>query len=294
MKKYIYRINKLLVRLMRKNACINSNLYIVVENKGTLRELVNETHARKVTRLTVTGLLNGSDIDYIHNSFPELRELDLSCCIISAGEFRCSVHKHIQEIKADRVAPHMFHIEKLISLTLPFSTTDLYLNNMWGTGAFINSLEKINISEKSVLYSSLNGILYDKARKALLKAAPAVKTVVIPKGVNLISKGSFKDCIALRSVSVPDTVNYIGDYAFENCRSLRVLHLPRSLVHTGILPFGKNIMLSDIYCAAEIPPEVFDYPLDTGVCRLHVPYGTRTVYSGAPFWKYFKYIDETE
>ena len=293
MKEYIYRINKWLIRFRSKNTRIDRDLYLVIENKGMLCELINEREARKVTRLTITGPLDGCDMDYIHNSFRRLRELDLSDCIISAGEFRCSVHKDIHQIKACRVVPHMFHIEKLISITLPFSTTDLCLNNMWDPGAFINSLEKINISEKNRFYSSLNGILYDKERKALLKAPPAVKNVIIPLGVRLISKGSFKDCKTLRSVSIPETVTYIGDYAFENCISLKVLRIPQSLVHAGLYPFGKNIMFSDIYCFAEIPPVVTDSPVFTGECRLHVPYGTLFIYFTSPFWKQFKYIDET-
>lgn len=293
MKEYIYRINKWLVRYRRKQTRIKRCLYLVVENKGMLSELVNLREAGRVTRLTITGPLNGCDIDYIHNSFPRLRELDLSDCIVSDGEFRCSVHKNIQEIKACRVVPHMFHIEKLISITLPFSTTDLCLNDMWGSGAFINSLEKINISGKNRLYSSLNGILYDKELNTLLKAPPAVKNVIIPAGVRIISKGAFKDCNTLRSVSIPDTVSYIGDYAFENCTSLKVLHIPVSLVHTGLFPFGKNIMFSDIFCLSEIPPVTIGYPVVTGECRLHVPAGTHSVYAASPFWKHFRYIDET-
>lgn len=281
-----------MIRLRNKNTPVNRDVYLVVENKGMLHDLINEAEARKITRLTVTGPLNGYDIDYIHNNFPALRELDLSDCIIFSGRFRCSVHKHTQDIKADRIAPHMFHIERLVSLTLPFSTTDLCLNNMGGSGAFNNTLEKINISEKNILYSSLDGILYDKLRNTLLKAPPAIKNAMIPEGVRLISKGSFKDCKNLKSLSIPETVTYIGDYAFENCRSLKVLKLPGSLVHTGLLPFGKNILFSDIYCYAHIPPLVYDYPVNAGECRLHVPAGTLCDYAKSSFWKYFNYMYE--
>lgn len=56
-----------------------------------------------------------------------------------------------------------------------------------------------------------------------------VKSVVIPKGVELVSEEAFRICYDLKKVTVSEGVKTIGTNAFELCESLTQISLPSTL-----------------------------------------------------------------
>ena len=60
-----------------------------------------------------------------------------------------------------------------------------------------------------------------------------LKEIIIPDGVEVIEKGTFKDCTDLKKVDIPKTLRKIGDEAFENCISLEEIKIPEGVIEIG-------------------------------------------------------------
>ena len=57
--------------------------------------------------------------------------------------------------------------------------------------------------------------------------------VVIPEGVTVIEKKTFRGCRRLSSVTVPEGVTTIGNRAFLGCTSLSSVTIPESVTTIG-------------------------------------------------------------
>ena len=146
-----------------------------------------------------------------------------------------------------------------------------------GNGAFRGCKKLISIAAAadSNYYCSVDGVLFDKARKTLV-AYPngkteskyvipegteiirgdafgncsKLKTVIMPEGVAEIGASAFMNCSQLAAVSLPDGLQAIDDEAFANCRYLRDINVPASTARIGSRAFSgcgslRSLALSD-------------------------------------------------
>jgi hypothetical protein len=145
-------------------------------------------------------------------------------------------------------------------------------------GAFLGcyGLTAITADPRNTAYSSIDGVLFDKAGKTLVQC-PIKKTgaysipmgvaavgdrafafcagltsVTIPPGVTSIEYGAFSYCAGLTSVSIPAGVTYIGDSAFEWCDKLINVSIPNSVSAIGDRAFAYCSRLTSV----TIPPSV--------------------------------------
>lgn len=93
--------------------------------------------------------------------------------------------------------------------------------------------QNIEVSDKNPYYKTVDGILYSKNGKTLLKC-PKCRTddVVIPDGVERIAPYAFELC-RFKSVSMPDTLIHIGKFAFLSCEDLKYVDLGRGITRLG-------------------------------------------------------------
>ena len=116
----------------------------------------------------------------------------------------------------------------LTSIEIPSSVTSI------GYGAFseCSGLTSINVATDNSIYTSENGVLYDKKKTKLICVPGAKKgKFEIPSSVTSIGIGAFSGCGGLSRVKIPSNVTSIGNYAFKDCSGLTEIYIPSSVTH---------------------------------------------------------------
>ncbi|MCX6876428.1 MAG: leucine-rich repeat protein [Verrucomicrobia bacterium] len=157
-----------------------------------------------------------------------------------------------------------------------------------GFGAFAGcpSLSAITVDDLNPLFSSVDGVLFDRGKTTLM-ACPGGKpgdytipttvtniengafcycsnlsTITIPNTVTSIGFGTFAFCTRMTSVTIPTSVTSIGDSAFWNCTSLVNVAIPANVTTIGEESFGSCSKLTSITIPASVSSigdEVFQH-----------------------------------
>jgi hypothetical protein len=110
-----------------------------------------------------------------------------------------------------------------------------------GAGAFRNCtrLESFTVGADNPAYRSVDGILFNKTRTALLQC-PARRSgnFIVPPGVTEIGPEAFSRCGILTNIVLPAGVACLGDWAFERCGVVSV-QIPDSVTNIGIGVFSS-------------------------------------------------------
>ena len=109
-------------------------------------------------------------------------------------------------------------------------------------------LEHIEVDENNLNFKSVDGVLYSKDEKTLIRY-PANKngdTFNIPEKVTVIDDFAFSRNENLKSVTIPNSVVSIGDCAFSRAESLECIVIPDSVKKIGGYVFNKCISLKNV------------------------------------------------
>ncbi|MBN2703660.1 MAG: leucine-rich repeat domain-containing protein [Pontiellaceae bacterium] len=118
----------------------------------------------------------------------------------------------------------------LTSITIPNSVTSI------GDSAFMGCdwLEAIHVDANNMLYSSENGVLFNKDQAQLITFPAGIEgEYVIPNSVTAIGNSAFTGCDRLTSITIPDSVTTIGDSAISWCDRLTSITIPDSVTNIG-------------------------------------------------------------
>ena len=123
----------------------------------------------------------------------------------------------------------------LTSVTIPDNVTTIDDSAFY----YCPSLTSIVVNENNQSYKSINGNLYTKDGKTLIKYAIGKTDThfTIPDSVTTISYAAFADCKNLTGVTVPDSVTTIGDYAFADCENLTGVTIGNGVTTIGDFAF---------------------------------------------------------
>ncbi|MDR1245466.1 MAG: leucine-rich repeat protein [Clostridiales Family XIII bacterium] len=192
---------------------------------------------------------------------------------------------------------------KLTSVTIPDSVTSI------GSNAFSSctTLTFISVAEGNPVYSSEDGILFDKDKTQIIRypckhiqTSYTVKdtvtsigigafqgcidltSIIIPTGVTSIGVSAFSGCRSLTVIDIPDNVTSIGGSAFNDCRSLTSIDIPDSVTSIGNNAFSSCTALTEI----ELPNSLTSignnaFSSCTALTEIELPNGLLSIGSNA-------------
>lgn len=197
-------------------------------------------NAPNAISLTVSGFINGTDVNYIRQSMPYLQELILTNArIVEGGEDvrRWSVSNgkvtqygsYSYPVVADQVCDYMFYnMPQLKHIALPAGATRIGKYALSSNGKL----------ERADLPAALT-VIDDDAFYSDSKLSQAD----IPAGVTSIGNSAFSSCSSLTAVILPDVVETIGEYAFSYCENLESINIPSKVKTIGNSAFNYDTKL---------------------------------------------------
>ena len=172
--------------------------------------------------------------------------------------------------------------------------------NFIGYCAFtwVNSLKSINVDSNNPIFSSVDGVLFDKAQKNLI-AYPNAKSAnyQIPSGVTAIDTAAFEGSTVIENVYVPASVTKFSLESFYYCVNLKSIEIPAVVTKIEPYSFYNCYQLNSIYSKSSSPvainngDSIFNY-INTSTCKLYVPVGSKSSYQSASVWSKFSNIVE--
>ena len=136
----------------------------------------------------------------------------------------------------------------LENITIPSGVTKISI-----TSIACAKLESINVSADNKVYSSENGVLFNKDKTELIRYPEAkvgdsytvpssvvsiatfafsssnLKSITLPNGLKSIGGAVFSLCEELRNLNIPDSVTDLGAAAFVRCSELTTVVIPNSV-----------------------------------------------------------------
>jgi len=120
------------------------------------------------------------------------------------------------------------YVSTLTTIIIPSTIISIENNAFYDCDRLID----INVDKENPSYASIDGVLFDKNFRTLIKYPQNKnqKTYIIPSTVTSISEGAFFHCRNyLVSVTMPSSLRSIGKEAFFDCKSLTSVNIPSSV-----------------------------------------------------------------
>lgn len=273
---------------------------------GELAVALPSGQAPNAISLTITGEINGTDVNYIHQSMPYLQELILTDAqIVEGGEAvkRWSVNNgtvtqsgsNTYTVTNNEVCDYMFNNMKTLKhIALPATATKI------GKYALSSNdkLERVDMGQALTAIDDCAFYYDTKLSKADLPAGlltigqqafreTSIKSLTIPEGVKRIEYYTFYSCDSLKTVTLPDGLEYIGNYAFYYCGNLESVNLPEQLKSIGeyalaycsklatpvVIPAGCQTIGSYAFSNDELLPSVTFSDLSAGAALTTIDNG---------------------
>ncbi len=223
-----------------------------------------------------------------------------SLTAIHAGAFQhcynlreIRIPEHVEEIHDEAFAWCM----AIMRLTIPAKTRFIGKNVF----SSCSSLSAVYVDADNPYFCDMNGVLYDKQKKTLLRFPPAKKmnVITVPKGVEEIAEGAFRECF-MSVLELPDTLHTIGKDAFYRCGRLHTIRIspenPHFYAEEGVLfrredqslfcyPAGKRDEVYRIPAGTKgIMPDAFVMPesrSDAMLQNLYIPESMERIHIAA-------------
>lgn len=196
----------------------NTQIFINVEEPGSLPNLIAENRKYQIKNLRLAGYLNGTDINYIremcgsdsngNSTVGALEILDISGCMIVSG----GRSYYQSNFTSDNIiGSYMFYNCKVLTtLRLPDSITSI------GDFSFADC-------ERLSVISVPNSVEY--YGKQSFRNDISLLRVPMPNDLKTIDDMAFSGCNGLSEITIPSNVTYIGSGITINCQNLERINV---------------------------------------------------------------------
>lgn len=160
-----------------------------------------------------------------------------------------------------------------------------------------SNLKKITVNENNQSYKDIDGILFSKDNKMLIKYPAKKETAeyVISEDVSLICTEAFMDNTFLKKITVGNFVTAISDNSFKNCTALEEVELGGNTRILGADAFKNCPKITLVNSHGLWPPHCSPTVFDDEVkqnAKLYVPRGQLMNYKRRLEWRDFKNVQE--
>lgn len=135
----------------------------------------------------------------------------------------------------------------LTSINIPDTVRDDYLG---GITSGCTGLTEINVGKKNRMYSSIDGVVFDKSGTKLRQYPAGRKgSYTLPQGVTEIDPRAFINCSSLTSIDISGVTHIETGFTgtFNYCESLRSITVSPSLKKIDASAFRDCSALTDVY-----------------------------------------------
>lgn len=317
---------------------------VIVTVAGTLPEVMDEKEKYGYTELSIAGPLNGTDMRYIRdmlgkdvdgkNTNGKLAILNMTDARIVSGGLSYNETRFTEDhtigygmfgelelLKEIKLPEEIRIIEQdafknckaLTTLAIPEKTEKLM------PSAGCRELNHITAATTSRMFSSADGVLYDKNGESLVwfPEGKSGDEIIFPSTLKSIGDFALQKCL-VRHIILPNMVTSIGKQAFY-AAEIESIILPDRLrtISYGMFQECKNLIsvtlgsdcelisdycfdgcaLKHLYVKASYPPVCYEEAFTGAVdifsgCELHVPAGSVALYRNANVWQQFVTISD--
>jgi uncharacterized repeat protein (TIGR02543 family) len=261
----------------------NWNEYSIVDNEVTITGYTG-TGGDIIIPATIEGKPVTSIGDWAFSVQGSITSVAISDGVTSIGKggfaFCSSLTSAVIPDSVTSIGERAFdYCTDLASVTIPVGVTSI------GEGAFTNcsALTSITVETANPLYSSLDGVLFDKNQATLIQF-PAGKSgaYLIPTNVTSIGNSAFWGCSGLTAVTIPDSVTSIGTSAFRGCSGFTTVKIPTSVISIGGDAFDGCTGLRSVTIPSSITSiEEYTFISCSGLESMTIPDSVTSIGSGA-------------
>lgn len=106
----------------------------------------------------------------------------------------------------------------------------------------------IEADSQNPVYSSINGVLYNKSKTELLLYPYGRASLIfaVPDGVTKIGNNAFAQNKTLIEISLPESLKTIGGFSFAGCKALEYIDIPASVTEIGGKSFAACPALTEV------------------------------------------------
>lgn len=171
------------------------------------------------------------------------------------------------------VAFGIINYEKYPTITdISFPSSINYLYYSYDTNVFDSypNLKSITVSSNNKQYKSIDGVLFDKKAKVLIKYPSGINiaSYSVPISVKFIENKAFYNCKELQNISIPTSVKKIYSNNFVACNKLRKITVDNKNLKyksiDGVLYNGKKTVL-------------LKYPIGIRASTFRLPSSVKTI-----------------
>ena len=239
---------------------------------GQVATMIPAEVAANVLSLKITGPINGTDVNQLHELMPFLQVLDLKQAQIVAGgedyyrfDFNTSTNvatriSYTYYKTADNiVGQYMFYnMPNLKRLLLPDGATSIEQYGVAAADTYNTKLAYVEMPSSLTVIANYAFYQQQSLAEAAIPASvtsigesafryAGITEAVIPDGVTTLANNTFADCQKLEKVVLSDQLTSIGNNAFSGCKNLSSpVVFPASLKTIGQYAFYNCNYLTSV------------------------------------------------